>query len=74
MSMFDDISWRSKDNKREFDSNAQLVSLFARRFGAGQWSFLGPGSEKVVASGRRRARKGPEPAGVQSPFFFTRRR
>ena len=28
------------------ESNAQLVSLFARRFGAGQWSFLGPGSEK----------------------------
>ena len=46
MSMFNDISWGSEDNKREFDSNAQLVSLFARRFGAGQWSFLGPGSEK----------------------------
>ena len=28
------------------ESNAQLVSLFAKRFGAGQWSFLGPGSEK----------------------------
>ena len=41
-----DISWGSKDNKKECDSNAQLVSLFARRFGAGQWSFLGPGSEK----------------------------
>ena len=27
-------------------SNAQLVSLFAKRFGAGQWSFLGLGSEK----------------------------
>ena len=46
MSMFNDISWGSKDNKRECDSNAPLVSLFARRFGAGQWSFLGPGSEK----------------------------
>ena len=46
MSMFNDISWGSKDNKRECDSNAQLVSLFARRFEAGQWSFLGPGSEK----------------------------
>ena len=44
--MFNDISWRSKDNKIEFESNAQLVSLFARRFGAGQLSFLGPGSEK----------------------------
>ena len=46
MSMFNDISWGSKDNKRECDSNAQLVSPFAIRFGAGQWSFLGPGSEK----------------------------
>ena len=46
MSMFNDISWWSKDNKKECESSAQLVSLFARRFGAGQWSFLGPGSEK----------------------------
>ena len=45
MSMFNDISWGSKDNKIECESNAQLVSLFARRFGAGQWSFLA-GSEK----------------------------
>ena len=27
-------------------SNAQLVSLCARRFGKGQWSFVGPDSEK----------------------------
>ena len=46
MSMFNDISWGSKDNEKECESNAQLVSLFAKRFGAGQWSFLGPGSEK----------------------------
>ena len=46
MSMPNDISWGSKDNKKECESNAQLVSLFARRFGAGQCSFLGPGSEK----------------------------
>ena len=46
MSMFNDISWGSKDNKKECESNAQLVSLCAKRFGAGQWSFLGPGSEK----------------------------
>ena len=48
MSMFNDISWRSKDNKRESESSAQLVSLHAKRFGAGQWSFLGPGWEKKV--------------------------
>ena len=45
MSMFNDISWGSKDNKKECESNAQLVSLFTKRFGAGQRSFLGPGSE-----------------------------
>ena len=98
MSMFNDISWGSRDNEKECKSNAQLVSLFAKRFGAGQWSFLGPGSEKkwysisedspqdewdkiaekmMVARGmgpprhainrRRRTRKGPEPACVQTP-------
>ena len=46
MSMFNDISWGSKDNKKECEANAQLVSLCAKKFGAGQWSFLGPGSEK----------------------------
>ena len=33
-------------NKKECESSAQFVSLYAKRFGAGQWSFLGPGSEK----------------------------
>ena len=28
------------------ESNTRLVSLYAKRFGAGQWSFLGLGSEK----------------------------
>ena len=46
MLMFNDISWGSRDNKIECEANAKLVSLFARRCGAGQWSFLGPGSEK----------------------------
>ena len=50
MSMFNDISWGSKDNKEECESNAQLVSLYAKRFGAGQWSFLGHGSEKKCYS------------------------
>ena len=39
-----------KDNKMECESNAKLVSLLARIFGAGQWSFLGPGSEKKWSS------------------------
>ena len=46
MSMFNDISWGSKDNEKECLANAKLVSLCARRFGKGQWSFIGPGSEK----------------------------
>ena len=46
LSMFNDIYCGSKDNEKECGSNANLVSLFAKRFGAGQWSFLGPGSEK----------------------------
>ena len=46
MSMFNDISWGSKDNTKECELSAQLVSLYARRFGARQWSFLGLGSEK----------------------------
>ena len=50
MSMFNDISWGSKDNERECESNTNLVSLYAKRFGAGQWSFLGPGSQKKWSS------------------------
>ena len=46
MSMFNDISWGSKENKQECESSAQLVSLYAKRFSPGQWSFLGPGAEK----------------------------
>ena len=46
LSIFNDISWGSRDNEKECESNAQLVSLCAKRFGIGQWSFLGPGSEK----------------------------
>ena len=46
MSMFNDISWGFEDNEQECESSAQLVSLCAKRFGAGQWSFLGLGSEK----------------------------
>ena len=32
MSMFNDISWRSQDNEQECESNAELVSIYARRF------------------------------------------
>ena len=33
-------------NEKECELNARLVSLYAKRFGTGQWSFVGPGSEK----------------------------
>ena len=46
MSMFNDISCGTKDNEEECLANARRVSLYARRFGKGQWSFIGPGSEK----------------------------
>ena len=46
MSMFNDTSCGSKDNEKECLANAKLVSLCAKRFGKGQWSFVGPGSEK----------------------------
>ena len=46
MSMFNDVSWGSKENKQECESSAQLVSIYAKRFSPGRWSFLGPGSEK----------------------------
>ena len=46
MSMFNDIIWGSEDNEKECESSAQLVSLYAKKFSAGQWSFHGPGSEK----------------------------
>ena len=45
-SMFSDISWGSEDNEQECELSAQLVSIYARRFSPGRWSFFGPGSEK----------------------------
>ena len=32
MSMFNDISWRCKDNEQECELSASLVSIYARRF------------------------------------------
>ena len=46
MSMFNDISCDKKDNEEECVANAKVVSILARKFGIGQWSFIGPGSEK----------------------------
>ena len=46
MSMFNDISCEGKGNKEPCLKDADYVKTFAKRFGIGQWSFIGPGSEK----------------------------
>ena len=46
MSMFNDILCDRYDNKDECLRNANIVKTFAGRFGIGQWSFIGAGSEK----------------------------
>ena len=45
MSMFNDISCGTKDNEKECVAHSKVVSLYAKKFGTGQWSFIGPGSE-----------------------------
>ena len=44
--MFNDISCDRKGKKDECLANAGVVKVLARKFGVGQWSFIGPGSEK----------------------------
>ena len=51
MSMFNDISCDRKGNKEECLANARVVKVLVKRFGVGQWSFIGPGSEKKWYSG-----------------------
>ena len=46
MSMFNDIFCDRKGNKEECLANAGVVKVLARKFGVGQRSFIGPGSEK----------------------------
>ena len=47
MLMFNDISWGSKDNKKECESNAQLVSPYKQRDSEqDNGHSSGPGSEK----------------------------
>ena len=46
MSMFNASPVTEKSNKEECLANARVVKVLARKFGVGQWSFIGPGSEK----------------------------
>ena len=50
MSMFNDISCGTKDDEIECLANAEVVSIYAQKFGSGQWSFIGPVSEKKCCS------------------------
>ena len=58
ISMFNDISCDRKGNKEECLANARVVKVLARRFGVGQWSFIGPGSEKKWYSGEENSPQG----------------
>ena len=46
MSMFNDISCDGKGNEEQCVANARVVSIFAKKFGIGQWSFIGLRSQK----------------------------
>ena len=59
MSMFNDISCEKKDNEEEEClANAKVVSFHAKKFGIGQWSFIGPGSEKKWYSAEENSPQG----------------
>ena len=36
----------TKGDKEEFLANARVVKVFAKNFGIGQWSFIGPGLKR----------------------------
>ena len=57
MSMFKDISCDGKGNEEECVANSKVVSILAKKFGIGQWSFIGPGSEKKCILRKRIAHK-----------------
>ena len=46
MFMFNDTSCDRKGNKEVCLANVKVVKVLAKKFGIGQWSFIGPGSEK----------------------------
>ena len=58
VSMFNDISCDRKGNKEECLANARVVKVLAKKFGIGQWSFIGPGSAKKWHSGEENSPQG----------------
>ena len=58
MSMFNDISCDGKGNEEECVANVRVVKVLAKKFGIGQWSFIGPGSEKKWYSTEEKSPQG----------------
>ena len=58
ISMFNDISCDRKGNKEECLANARVVKVLPKKFGIGQWSFIGPGSEKMWYSAEENSPQG----------------
>ena len=58
MSMFNDISCDGKGNEEECVANSKVVSILAKKFGIGQWSFIGPGSDKKWFSMKENSTQG----------------
>ena len=56
--MFNDISCDNKGNEEECLANAKVVSILAKKFGIGQWSFISPGSEKKWCSMEEKSPQG----------------
>ena len=56
--MFNDISCDRKGNTEECLANARVVKVLAIRFGIGQWSSIGPASEKKWYSGEENSPQG----------------
>ena len=71
MSMFNDISCDRKGNKDECLANAGVVKVLARRFGIGQWSSIGPGSEKSWYSAENSPQGAWDNIAEEMPLEFT---
>ena len=48
----------AKGNQEECLANAGVVKVLAKKFGIGQWSFIGPGSEKKWCSAEEKSPQG----------------
>ena len=57
MSMFNDISCDGKGNEEECVASSKVVSILAKKFGIGQWSFVGQVPKRSGILWKRIARK-----------------